>query len=224
MESRPKSPAAIATSLPFVARLLSLNASTHFLLLSSKATCRRRESSCFEGGFRASLLLAKGPQPVVKRTVSCTRRRQAGIVDYTTAQSQHSRARPARQARVAHRIGVQQTEQSRDSVLPLQDHPRLGDASQRASITESRGQDRMQDPEHNDGAWDAGWRDGRMREGALKPAYRPHRSYAPRHPSAPVQGARSNPGGPGSHSSPGCSCWLARVAKRGQQAQLEPMA
>ncbi len=36
------------------------------------------ESSCFEGGFRASLLLAKGPQPVVKRTVSCTRRRQAG--------------------------------------------------------------------------------------------------------------------------------------------------
>ncbi len=41
------------------------------------------ESSCFEGGFRASLLLAKGPQPVVKRTVSCTRRRQAGgrVVD-----------------------------------------------------------------------------------------------------------------------------------------------
>ena len=32
-----------------------------------------------------------------------------------------------------------------------------------------------------DGARDAGWRDGRMREGALKPAYRPHRSYAPRH-------------------------------------------
>ena len=72
-----------------------------------------------------------------------------------TAQPQHCSANPARQTKVAYRIGLQQTEQSRDKLPSLQGHRGLGDASQRAFGTESRGKDRVQDSEHHDGARDA---------------------------------------------------------------------
>ncbi len=61
----------------------------------------------------------------------------------------------ARKAQLAHGIGLQQTEQSRDNVLPLQGHRGLSDASQRVGGTASRGKDRGQDSEHHDGTRDA---------------------------------------------------------------------
>ena len=54
-----------------------------------------------------------------------------------------------------HRIGLQQTEQSRDNVPLLQGYRGLSDASERVGGTESRGKDRVQDSEHHDGARDA---------------------------------------------------------------------
>ncbi len=61
----------------------------------------------------------------------------------------------ARQTKVAHRIGLQQTEQSRDNVPSLQGYRGLSDASERVGGTESRGKDRVQDSQHHDGARDA---------------------------------------------------------------------
>ena len=78
-----------------------------------------------------------------------------GAGEQPAAQSQHCRTSSARQAKVAHRIGLQQTEQSRDNVPSLQGHRGLSDASERVGGTESRGQDRGQDSEHHDGARDA---------------------------------------------------------------------
>ena len=72
-----------------------------------------------------------------------------------TAQSQHCSTSSARQTKVAHRIGLQQTEQSRDNVPSLQGYRGLSDASERVGGTESRGKDRVQDSEHHDGARDA---------------------------------------------------------------------
>ena len=61
----------------------------------------------------------------------------------------------ARQTKVAHRIGLQQTEQSRDNVPSLQGYRGLSNASERVGGTESRGKDRVQDSQHHDGARDA---------------------------------------------------------------------
>ena len=78
-----------------------------------------------------------------------------GAGEQPTAQSQHCSTSSARQTKVAHRIGLQQTEQSRDNVPSLQGYRGLSDASERVGGTESRGKDRVQDSQHDDGARDA---------------------------------------------------------------------
>ena len=78
-----------------------------------------------------------------------------GAGEQPTAQSQHCSTSSARQTKVAHRIGLQQTEQSRDNVPSLQGYRGLSNASERVGGTESRGKDRVQDSQHHDGARDA---------------------------------------------------------------------
>ena len=78
-----------------------------------------------------------------------------GAGEQPTAQSQHCSTSSARQTKVAHRIGLQQTEQSRDNVPSLQGYRGLSDASERVGGTESRDKDRVQDSQHDDGARDA---------------------------------------------------------------------
>ena len=60
-----------------------------------------------------------------------------GAGEQPTAQSQHCSTSSARQTKVAHRIGLQQTEQSRDNVPSLQGYRGLSDASERVGGTES---------------------------------------------------------------------------------------
>ena len=92
---------------------------------------------------RKGAQLASGP--------ASSRQRNRNIA----AQSQHCSTSSARQTKVAHRVGLQQTEQSRDNVPSLQGYRGLSDASERVGGTESRGKDRVQDSEHHDGARDA---------------------------------------------------------------------
>ena len=92
---------------------------------------------------RKGAQLASGP--------ASSRQRNRNIA----AQSQHCSTSSARQTKVAHRIGLQQTEQSRDNVPSLQGYRGLSDASERVGGTESRGKDRVQDSQHHDGARDA---------------------------------------------------------------------
>ena len=85
-----------------------------------------------------------------------------GVSERSGTQPQHSSTSPAWQTQLAHRIGLQQTEQGRDDIPSLQVHRGSGNASKRTCFTASRGEDRVQDSEYHDGAWDARWRDDRM--------------------------------------------------------------
>ena len=100
-----------------------------------------------DGGSTSSL--AEGAD-----TAAQGRPARIGAGEQPTAQSQHCSTSSARQTKVAHRIGLQQTEQSRDNVPSLQGYRGLSNVSERVGGTESRGKDRVQDSQHHDGARD----------------------------------------------------------------------
>ncbi len=75
--------------------------------------------------------------------------------DHATAEPQHPSARPHRQAKVAHGIGLQQTELGRDGLPPLQDNPRPT-ALQGCRCPGNRSPPRLQHAQPHDGPWSAG--------------------------------------------------------------------
>ena len=134
--------------------------------------CQQRLRGARESQYSS---LPEGPDTAANGRPACT-----GVGGHKTAKLQYSSAIPHREAQVAHRIRLQQTEQDRDNVLPLQDDRGFSDASERACVTESRGKNRVQDSEHHDGARDARWRDDGMKGVGAKRNLDSDRSYAPR--------------------------------------------